>query len=166
MDDPTITILRLIADNWDESLVPYDTQRGTVFHTGAFDRDGDIPVVTFQDRDESPFASGRTGYSGTDGTSGLGMQTVGGALNVDCVAGTRSHLEGSGPNGGDLNPKLVRHRMKDQAIDIVLANQQATPFRSLSVTGDTDREYRDGGPTVYYTQLRCAYTYARSPGSQ
>lgn len=167
MADATIVLLELLRDNWNPSQVT-DRNGNQVlgeapdFHSGWYDREGNLPAVTFSNKSESPISGGNTDYYGTDST-GLGMNLMGGALSINFVAGTRAQLEGAGQFGRNINPKQARSAMTEHGRQILIDNQRQVGFRSLNPGAATEIEDTDDGPTVYRTENRVRYTYTEVP---
>lgn len=174
--DPTVTFMELMRDNWDPTQVVDRNgnqvlANGTVtFHTGWYDRAGDLPAVTVSSKSESPITSGQTGFYGTDLQTGLGMQLIGGGISINFVAGSYPNdsgddLWGIGPTGQNPNPKNVRWAMAQHGRQLLIDNQRELGFRSVAPGSYTDIEDSDEGPTVYRTELRVIYVYEHTPSA-
>ena len=168
MTDATMEVKTLLESKWDPTKVVdrNDTQVLTdtpTIHTGAYDRDGPKPVIAISGKDEGPTSGGQTGLYGL-AASGLGMQLIGGGLNIDFVAGTRADCKGVG-TGVDTNPnpKKVRQSMYDHGAQLLLDHQRSTELRTI-VPGDSrEIEDSDDGPTIYRIQCRAQFLYERDP---
>ncbi|MFD1515113.1 hypothetical protein [Halomarina rubra] len=171
MTDAKMAIMVLLRDNWDASAMPFDETQlyrqksKLVFQTGWYDRDGEMPVVTVTGKNEGPYQGGATGYSALHGPTGQGMQRIDGAVSVNLVAGTWEHLRGAAADGDDVNPKVAREAMYQEAARILMDAQQTDD--TLVVAPGTATEIEDTGEetesTVYRTELRVTYQYDRVP---
>lgn len=142
--------------------------RAPAIHTGKYERgDGDIPAITITDGTEGPINGGNTGYTGLDGGGKGGMQRLGGARTIDCVAGSYDDLKGAGPNGDNLNPKQLRQQMYDHAAQLMVDHQLDTDLMTLSPGEATylAQAYDSGDNVeqVFSIQFRAQYLRDRTP---
>lgn len=168
--DPKMEILSLLRDNWDASLMPFDETKlysnksKLVFHTGWYDRDGDIPCVTVGSKSEGPLAGGTTGLTAQH-ASGKPMQRVDGAVSVNLVAGGWPHLRGTAPDGSDVNPKAAREEMYQHAAQILVDVPGTGPLL-VNAPGQS-QEVQDTGDdsehTIYRVSMRAGYQWDRIP---
>lgn len=159
--DPTVTLMKLLSSNWDESQT--SLANPPEFHTGWYSRDGRFPVITFTNQNEGPENGGTTRYTAIHGPTGAGMQELSGYVLVDCVAGTREDCEGVGPNSEDLNPKKVRWELYDHAAQILTNAQTASGLKTVAPGDGQDLTDTDEGSAVFRKQFRAYYTRDRKP---
>ncbi|WP_254535234.1 hypothetical protein [Halomarina litorea] len=160
MPDPNVVLRDVLRSNWDASAT--SVANAPVFHTGWYDRDGDMPCITITNMDEGPYRGGVTGLTGLDGETGKGRQRLSGFALVNCVAGTRDDCEGIGTSGNDVNPKIVRNDLFEQASQILL-DESPVEFRSLAPGDSRDIVDTDDGPAVFRTELRAVWLRDRTP---
>jgi hypothetical protein len=169
--DPKIEILDLLRTHWGPSYLPFDVaaiygnKSQMVFHTGWYDRDGDIPCVTVSAKSEGPLSSGTTGWTASHSTGG-GMQRMDGSVSVNFVGGAWEHLRGAGTNGGDVNPKVAREQMYQHGSQILT---DAGSSDLLTVAPGQTQEAEDTGDenenTIYRVSMRAGYQYDRVPNA-
>lgn len=162
--DPTVLLKNLVRDNWDVALTSLAAE--PEFQTGWYSRSQRLPAITFTNKDEGVLRGGETGFTAIHSQTGKAMQRWDGYVLIDGVAGTRSDCEGIGTNGEDLNPKLVRHELVDQAKQILLDTQQTTDLESVAPDGGRDIVDRSDDADVHPVfrhQFRGRYQYDRLP---
>ena len=160
MPDPNVVIRDVLVDNWDVSATSITS--APVVHTGWYDRDGDMPCLTVTNSDEGPYQGGATGFTGLDGQTGKGMQRLSGYALVNCVAGTRDDCQGLTDGGGDINPKMLRNELYEQASQILLDASPAE-FYTLGPGDARDLVDTDEGPAVFRTEVRAVWLRDRTP---
>lgn len=166
MTAPELDIQGILRRHWEADATSLG--EAPEIHTGEYDRgDGDVPVITITDGTEGPINGGQTQYSGIDGGGDGGMQRLGGARTVDCVAGSYDDLENADPNGGNLNPKQLRWEMYDHAAQLLVDHQLDTDNISVAPGEATllAEAYDSDGSSeyVFSIQFRARYIRDRHP---
>lgn len=162
---PELQIQSVLRQHWDATKTSYDGV--PTINTGEYRR-GDMPVpaITITGGDEGPIESGPTGYSAMDGAGGGGMQRVGGAVTVDCVAGGYDDLVTAGEMGTALNPKQLRWELYSHAAQLLMDYQEETRLKSISPGDGTKIAEAHGDDNASYSfriQFRARYLYDRHP---
>lgn len=165
---PELEIQAVLRNNWDPTATVYGEQ--PAINTGEYRRsDETLPAISITGGDEGPINAGTTNYSAMDGTGKGGIQRIGGAVTVDCVAGGYDDLEGAGPNGEDLNPKRLRWELYRHAAQLLVDHQENTYFKTVSPgDGNKMESAQDTADDVSYTfsvQFRAHYEYERRPSA-
>lgn len=166
MTDAKIQLRDLLISEWDPSATSLG--KAPPIHTGRWAERKTIPCVALHGKDEGPDGGGATGYTAMSGSGGGGVQTISGAVTIDCVAGAWTHLEGAGPNGEDLVPKKLREELYQHASQIIVDHHYQTDLWSAA-PGSSDEivstdDGGDGDPErVYITQFTADYLYERRP---
>lgn len=163
---PELEIQSLLRQHWDEAATSYDGV--PTINTGEYQRgDMDLPAITITGGDEGPVEQGATGYSAIHGDGGGGIQEIGGAVTVDCVAGGYDDLRGVGVGGANINPKGLRWELYSHVAQLIVNHQEETWLKSIAPgTGTKIAEAHGSGDNVSYSfriQLRARYTYDRYP---
>lgn len=166
---PELAIQDILRTHWDPSATVYG-QVPTI-NTGEYRRgDSTVPVIAITGGDEGPIGGGpESGYAAMDGSGAGGIQRVGGAVTVDCVAGTYDDLSSAGPNGEALNPKQLRRELYDHAAQLLVDHQHDTAFKTISPGDATAIEFaeeeEDNVSKTFTMQFRARYSYERRPSS-
>lgn len=163
---PELEFQSVLRQHWsNDSISLSEPPRIT---TGEYRRgDTPLPIITIIGGNEGPQVGSDTGYSAMDG-SGLGaLQRVGGAVTIDCVAGTYDDLVQAGESGIALNPKQVRWELYDHAAQLLVDYQHETGLKTVSPgEANSITESVGSGDNVTYefrTQFRARYQYDRRP---
>lgn len=161
-EDPTVTLWKLISNNWDVSNTSLaDTPE---IQTGWYDRGQKLPAICLTGGEEGAINGGDTGYTGWNPSNGMGVQRLSGAVTIDCVAGTREDCKGIASGGGDLNPKKVRWELYEEVARILMTYQTGGDLRTLAPgegTSIVDENAEVDTEPVYRRQLRVKYVRDR-----
>lgn len=167
--NPTKTIQQLVQNNWDVSKTSMAS--APVFQREQYSREQTLPAITFTRKHERVLPSTETvtetetGFTARHGPTGKQMQRRSGFVLTDCVAGTVSDCQGIGTSGGDLDPKLVRQELQQQAQQIVLDTQRTAEFDSLAPDSAEDTIDQPDSTTapVFRHRFQARFTYDKLP---
>lgn len=165
---PELDIQAVLRTHWEDDATGLADPPG--IHTGKYTRgDVAVPAVTITDGSEGPIGGGETGYTALDGAGRGGVQRIGGALTVDCVAGSYDDLRGAGAGGANLNPKQVRWDLYEHAAQLLVDHQLDPETDLLWISpGEGERLAQAFGSEsdveyVFSIQFRAGYGYDRRP---
>jgi len=152
MEDPIVTIVSLLRDNWDSSNTGGATPS---VHTGWYGVDSKKHQITITNSDESEITGSATGYSGIG--SGSPNKFISGiALGNTWV--TRPEAK---EHTSISNPKKLSWVCSEE-IERILRNNATTPGGDLDEVGMVTRSKivePDKDPTVFRWETEIGYTY-------
>jgi len=154
MQDPTVTIYRLLKDNWsnENTSMGYDPQ----IHTGWWDTENNQPEVTISNRDETAVRGGRSPFTGIDPSGAGPTQTINGEVQVNCWSSREVEA--------NVNPKKLVHEFSEEVKRIVKANTTlATDLRFIGYNGGRLIVDQEAEPAVFRIQMIIWYVYEERP---
>lgn len=167
-NEPLVSIRNLVRDNFDPTpLARADLLDPQDFSTGSYDYGSGGQQITFTNPTEDVVEGGSTGYTAGTGDGGTSNIVVGSFL-LSVWPGTRDECKGIGPNGEDVNPKVLGYQFSRQIVNIIRSHPNGVgEMNSLGVPGAERAPDDDGAQIIYRWQMRPTYTYGeRRSGRQ